>query len=494
MTRRKAFIIVLSLFFISILLRLPNLNRTVSKHHEFNTAVVLINIQSWREAGGGSKFNFVPLLNFQKPGDKLSLKAYYAIDSSGNLMYLSFGPAWYIIPYAIYELFHWPVLPLYLQCINLIFNLISVILLFYILILLIPAATEKKNIILIAACFLFMYSPGVLWYLGNGYINIGIMMPFVMAAILLLIPMLGSAKNISPWKLIILSLLIILLVYFDWFILALCAAACLQLLFKIKKDKKYLFLLAVVAFSAVAGISMLFLQFASYAGWQAVSEYWSHRFYNRSIMNTDTSFWKMIAYVALNFITSYLSLFLAMLVAFLVAKSKKIKLPFSENELIFLKFYTATLVLYNMALFEWSYEHEFSVIPWSILFSYLAGKIIITVFPKKQLYFLMPIFFIATMSQYYFINRPGKISRDGTPYISYKNFGEALKQVPPDYKIFLDIKQDPMIEYYSGRNINPLPDIEEAKKYMLRWHISKAVWVEHNGFEFQKIIIIDPSE
>jgi hypothetical protein len=494
MTRRRAFIVVLSLFFISILLRLPNLNRTVSKHHEFNTAVVLINIQSWREAGGGAKFNFVPLLNFQNAGDKLPLNAYYSIDSAGNLMYMSFGPAWYIIPYAMYELFHWPVLPVYLQCINLVFNLASVMLFFYMLMLLIPAATEKKNIIVVAACFLFMYSPGVLWYFGNGYINIGIMMPFVMAAILLLIPMLQSAKKISAEKLILLSLLIILLVYFDWFILAVCAVACFQLLFKIKKDKKYLLLLVVVAFSAIAAISLLFFQFASYAGWHAVSEYWSHRFYNRSIVNTDTSFWKMIGYVALNFITADLPLFLAMLVALLTAKSKKIRLSFSETEMLFLKIYTATVVLYNMALFEWSYEHEFSLIPWSILLSYLAGKIIITIFSKKQLYFLMPLFFIATISQYYFINRPGKISREGTPYISYKNFGEALKQVPSDYKIFLDIKQDPMIEYYAGRNINSLPGIEDAKKYMLRWHISKAVWVEHDGFEFQKIIIIDPSE
>jgi len=494
MTRRKAFIIVLSLFFISILLRLPNLNRTISKHHEFNTAVVLINIQSWRDAGGGAKFNFVPLLNFQNPGDKLPLKAHYSIDSAGNLMYMSFGPAWYIIPYAMYELFHWPVKPVYLQCINLVFNLASVVLFYYLIVLLIPAATEKKNIIVIAVCFLFMYSPGILWYFGNGYINIGIMMPFVIATILLLVPMLHSIKNISLGKSILLSLLIILLVYFDWFILALCAAACFHLFFKIKKDKKYLLLLAVVAFSATAGVFLLFLQFASYTGWHAIFEYWSNRFYNRSIMNIDTSFWKMIGYVALNFITAYLPLFLLILFALLTARSKKIKLSFSENEMLFLRIYTATVVLYNMALFEWSYEHEFSVIPWSIPFSYLAGKIIITVFTKKQLYFLIPLFFIATMAQYYFINRPGKISREGTPYISYKNFGEALKQVPPDYKIFLDIKQDPMIEYYAERNINSLPGIEDAKKYMLKWHISKAVWVEHNGLEFKKIIILDPSE
>jgi hypothetical protein len=494
MNRDKAILIILGTFLLSILLRLPNLNRTISKHHEFNSAVVLINIQSWRQAGGGSSFHFIPLLNFQNPGDKLPRKAHYSVDSAGNLMYLSFGPAWYIIPYCIYQLFHLPVKPIYLQSINLVFNLASVILFFHLLELLIPAITEKRYVFVSLGCFFFMYSPCMLWYLGNGYINVGIMMPFVIATLLLLIPMLQSPKNITSGKLLWLGLLIMLLVYFDWFVLALCSIVLLNLLFKIRRDQKYIWLFAIIVLSPISGIAIMFSQFASYAGSQAVIEYWSHRFNNRSIVNTGTSFWKMGGYIIQNFITSYLPLFIFLFVALIATRIKKIKLSFSENEILFLKIYVPSVFVYNISLFEWSFEHEFSVIPWSILFSYLAGKSIITAFSKKQLYIMMPLFFILTMSQYYFINRPGKISREGTPYISYKIFGEALKQVPPDYKIFLNIKQDPMIEYYAGRNIASLPSMEDAKQYMKKWGITKAVWVENDEFQFQKIIIIDPAK
>jgi hypothetical protein len=494
MNRFTAVLIIFSLFIISILLRLVNLDRPISKHHEFNTAVVLINIQSWREAGGGSKLNFVPILNFQNPGDKFASRSYYSVDSAGNVMYLSFGPAWYIIPYLIYELFHLPAEPIYLQCINLVFNLASVILFFYLLELLIPASAREKYFIMVAGCYLFMYSPGILWFLGNGYINIGIMMPFVIGALLLLIPMLRSAENISAGKLTALGVLIVLLIYFDWFILALCAVASMYALLKIKKDRKYLLLLLIVALSAIAGILLLFLQFASYAGWQAVSEYWAHRFHSRSVVNTSTSFWKMAAYVAFNFITSYLPVFIILAIAFVLGRSKKIKFFFSENEILFLKIYTLSVSLYNMALFEWSYEHEFSLIPWSILFSYLAAKAVIALFQKKQLYGLMLLFFLAAMSQYYFINRPGKISREGTPYFNFKKFGDSLKRVPPDYKIFLDIVPDPMIEYYAGRNIYPIRSMDDAKQFMHRWGISKAVWVEHDKLDFQKIIVIDAAK
>ena len=58
-------------FIIYLLVRLPNFNRPVSKHYEFNTAVILINIISWRQAGGGNHFYYTPVMNFQHTGDKL---------------------------------------------------------------------------------------------------------------------------------------------------------------------------------------------------------------------------------------------------------------------------------------------------------------------------------------------------------------------------------------------------------------------------------------
>ena len=146
MTKSRAFAIVLLLFVLSVLLRLPNLNRIVSKHHEFNAAMVLINTESWRQAGGGSTFHFIPLINFQNPGDKRPNKTHYSVDPNGNQMYVSSGPAWFVIPYFIYEIFGLPNVPIYIQIINLIFNLASVILFFKLLELLISPGQKKINI------------------------------------------------------------------------------------------------------------------------------------------------------------------------------------------------------------------------------------------------------------------------------------------------------------------------------------------------------------
>src|SRR5579871_1346147 len=484
MKRKKAFIIIICCFLLSVLLRLPNLNRTISKHHEFNTAVVLINIESWRQAGGGSKFHFIPLLNFQNPGDKMANRKYYAVDTAGNAMYISFGPAWYVIPDFIYQIFSLPVKPIYLQIINLIFNLASVILFFFLLEHLIECNSNSRYLIIVSACILFIFSPCTLWYLGNGYINVGIMMPIVILLLRIVIPLIHSPEKITTRKLFLVALLILILIYFDWFVLVICAIVGMMLLFKIKKQPAYFRLIFTIAISSIAGVLLLFLQFASYAGWNAVTTYWHERFGSRSITNTGSSFPELLRYLIQNFVTAYLPLLIILFGTFIRARSKKIKISFSPPEKLFLTIYSVSVIFYNFILFEWSSEHEYSVLPWSILFSYLAAKFLMAA-SKKQLGFLLVAFFLMSMSQYYFINRPGKISREGTPYIAYKNFGDSLKQVPKDYKIMLNIKQDPMIEYYAGRNIATLPDYDSAKRYMQHWGISKAVWIEHDNFDFK---------
>src|SRR5450755_4635011 len=98
--RTQALGLVLLLFIFSVFIRLPNLNRPISKHYEFNTAVIMINIISWRQGGGGDQFHYTPVMNFQHPGDKLPPNNLF-IDKNGNSVYLSFGPGWYVIPYFV---------------------------------------------------------------------------------------------------------------------------------------------------------------------------------------------------------------------------------------------------------------------------------------------------------------------------------------------------------------------------------------------------------
>ena len=490
MTRSNAFIVVLSLFFLSILFRLPNLNRLVSKHHEFMTALILINIESWRQAGGGDKFNYVPVLNFQNPGDKYFGRNIYT-DRKGNQWYLSLGPGWYIIPYFIYQIFHLPAEPIYLHIINLFFNLFSIVLFFYFLEKMLTPEKENKYHIVIAGCLLFMFTPGVLWYFGNGYAHTGIMMPFVIAILILTMPMLTSSKNINFTKLSWLSLMIVLLIYFDWLGVFICFITALFALWKMKYDKRYAWLLLTLFFASVTGIMLLFLQFSSYGGTDAVIAYWKARFFIRAVANQNTPFLIMAGYLIIHMLTMYLPLIILIAGAWLWLHFKKKTVTFSKKEIVFLKLYASSLFLYNLILLEWSYEHEFSVLPWSVLLAYFGIRLLTPFFTTKNIYLPTAFFLIATITQYYFINRPGTISIDGMPYNSFETFGSQLKQVPPDYKIFSPLETNaPMIEYYAGRNITILPSYKETIKYMQERNITKAVWVDQDHYQLKRIIVI----
>ncbi|MBS1667229.1 MAG: hypothetical protein JST58_07630 [Bacteroidetes bacterium] len=491
MTRRKAIIIVFSLFLISVLVRLPNLNRPLSKHHEFMAALILINIESWRQAGGASKFDYVPLQNFQNPGDKF-YENNPLFDQNGNQWYISLGPGWYIIPYFIFEIFHLPAEPIYLQIINLFFGLLTVLLLFYFLEQMLPSETKNKYPLIAFACAVSMFTPGLLWYFGNGYAHTGIMMPFVIGFLMLLIPMLESAKKINPLRMILLALMIVTLVYIDWLALFLCGIAGLYASTKIKKDKRFALLGAILFLSACLGAFLLFLQFSSYAGSEAVINYWKDRFFSRSFANHDASVPLMIGQLFIHSITLFLPLLILILIFWFWNRLKKQAPIFTERELIFLKLYTSSLVLYNLVFLEWSYAHEFSILPWSLLLAYIAAKLVNPIFLNlKTLFAIAGLFFAISIFQYYEINSPGKVSRDGMAYNSFKDFGEQLKNIPPDCTIFSPLaSRAPMIEFYAGRSICRRLSLKEAKDYVEEKKLKKAVWVDQSNYQIKKIEFI----
>jgi hypothetical protein len=487
--RQLAFGIVLILFLVSIFIRLPSLNRPISKHYEFNSAVVLINIISWREAGGGSRFHFTPVLNFQHPGDKLPPNN-LNIDKDGNSVYLSFGPGWYVIPYFFYQLFHLPAIPIYLEILNLLFHLAAVILFFYLMEFLLPSGQVRKYFMVTAGCCFMIFSPGMLWFLGNGYVNTGIMLPIVLAVLLLLLPMLQNTSRITAGRLSALFLLIILLLYIDWYILFLCFLSLLVALLKWRKYNQYGPLLLVLLLSIVTGTALIFFQFASHMGWQAVIDYWLSRSSERSLNLAGSTIFTRFSYLLIYFLTSYLPLLLLFLVCFLYSWRRKILSGWSKREIFFLKLFGASLVFYNLVLFNWSTDHEFAVIPWGILLSFVAARLLGSLKNRRMAGFAVALFMVCAISLYYWINRPGPVSRDGIPYESFKTMGESLKGIPPDYTICIQLEQNPMVEYYAGRNLLRAPDSLSVKKLLNELGIKKAVWVSHNAYQVENIRII----
>src|ERR1041385_3922637 len=130
------------------------------------------------------------------------------------------------------------------------------------------------------------------------------MMPFVIAVLLMLIPMMKSADNIGTSRLFLLFLLIVVLMYIDWFGLFLSAVSSVWIFFKARKDKRYVKLLFTVAIACITGIAIFVIQFASYTGINNLISLLLFRFSGRSFASTMYPFSLSIRLIAQNIATS----------------------------------------------------------------------------------------------------------------------------------------------------------------------------------------------
>ena len=91
----KSFLVLLLIFSASVAMRITNMDRPLSKHHEFVTAVSLRVLQVWDQEGGVA-FNFVPAMNYKGDANKFINNHASAsdgmMDAKGNYYYVSHPP------------------------------------------------------------------------------------------------------------------------------------------------------------------------------------------------------------------------------------------------------------------------------------------------------------------------------------------------------------------------------------------------------------------
>ena len=127
--RNRALILLVGLL---LIVRIPHFNRPLSKHHDFNNAVMLINAASWQQGGGGASFWFTPLMNFQGEQNKLLERGPH-IDTNSNHTYISYGPGFFMLPYFVFQALHIPPSPAVLELLNILLGLATMLLLYHLL-------------------------------------------------------------------------------------------------------------------------------------------------------------------------------------------------------------------------------------------------------------------------------------------------------------------------------------------------------------------------
>src|SRR5579871_6723722 len=235
--RKTALTIIFIFYFLGILIRLPNLNRPLSDHNEYVAANALMCIIAWADGGGAGKFNFVPIASYQNGGDKVYTGS--ISDSSGNVLYITFGPGWCVLPYCITKVFHITPSPLFLQLLNLFLHFVSCLIFFEIVCILFNKLYPDNYLPHAISCIVFILNPSLLWIMGNAYLPGGIALPFILLVTLYFTKMIDDAKNINVRNTSISFIALFCAVYCDWIGVFIGCSFGAVLLFQTRKNKKY---------------------------------------------------------------------------------------------------------------------------------------------------------------------------------------------------------------------------------------------------------------
>lgn len=491
--RKRELLILLVAFVVSVFARIPNLDRPLSKHHEFNSAVVLNNAISWQEAGGASVYNYVPVMTYPGIENRL-LEQSVNTDTMCNQLYLSLGPGFFVLPYLIFNGFHISATPLGLQTINLLIHLLLVLAIYRLGILLTRQFDLQRRFGLYC-CIAFLFMPGPLWYLGNGYVHTAVALPFAVVAFTLFLQQVFFHKKLTVPFIAGFCSMGILSIYMDWFAFFLLATiAAFGFYMFIKTKAMWWFKVALLSsITAVVGVALVFLQFASLLGWPKVWHYWRERFASRSFDMEQESLTSHFVSFGANLATcaGIAVIFSGVALFTWLKKRKEPAYAMQWQPLVLL--WGVACIFYNGLFFNWSFIHEFSMLPISVLLAILTAFFVIKNVPEKYAVAIMAGFTAISLAQYYTINKPGNISRVGTPYNTQLLVGKTIgTNIPKDYKIFSNLVNDPVVEYYAHRSIYAVPSQTEAQQLCNIFHINKAVWVQCDSMKISKVVFIKP--
>jgi len=188
----KPYLLLFGIFLISVLIRLPHLDRPLSKHHEFCTAITLIPLQNWAD-NGAATYHYSPSVTYEGAANHhIENLTAYPVEANGRFYYLSHPPFAYLLPYFTFSVLGIYPTPLALQIFNIFFHFISCLFIYKIVVLMrhyphplkgspptlhdsradspLGAGGERGAL---AAFLIYLFAPAALWFHGNAYMSLG---------------------------------------------------------------------------------------------------------------------------------------------------------------------------------------------------------------------------------------------------------------------------------------------------------------------------------
>lgn len=469
------------MFLISVLVRYPNINRPLSKHHEFVTAIPLRVLQIW-EKEGAAKYHFNPVMNYPGKANKnINNNASTTgtmLDEGGNYYYVSHPQFAYIFPYVVFKLFHIKATVLSLEIFHLVINFFSAAFIYLIICLLAIQKPFKKLFIPgLIGFVVYVFSPGILWFQANTYMSdMLVQLPFILAVYTML-KLLMRKRFYSTKYLFFYALFLFLMIYTSWLGLFFAMAVFVYSIIKLRYQKVFIPLIFITIGVSLFTLFLIFKQYSLINGSEAYIIQMMDRFSERGSFGGETIFGfilrKLIELkvVLFTYVTSFLPIFLLLtLFVWLSISKEKLGFVFTKHGIRFLWLSTLPVLFLHFVLLNYS-GHDFVSMHGALFLAVVVG-ILYDKLKRKQVLsnFMLNggivLTVLLSVVMYYYINMPGEYSWKGDLYATSKNIGEFIKENAQDDEIVYltgNVTLDPQLIVYAERNIVRISEEEITK-------------------------------
>ncbi|MGB1247831.1 MAG: ArnT family glycosyltransferase [Chitinophagales bacterium] len=474
--------LLLLVFLLSVLVRMPNINRPLSKHHEFVTGLSVRIVQIMYE-DGAVQHAFNPITNYNGLANK-NINNHASttgtmVNSEGNYFYVSHPPFAYMLPYAVHKALHIKPTVLSIQIFHLCINFLTALFVYFIICLLgQQKPLGKVYISALIGFIVYLFNPAVLWFQCNTYMSDMLVHFFFVLGVYTMLKLLMRKRFFSPKYLIIYAIVLFLMIYTSWLGLFFAFSVFVYSLLKLRFEKVFLPLVFITMGITFFSLALIVWQASQIGGTQAYIIQMLDRFGERGSFGGNGIGFALLAKlkafgtVLFGFVTSYLPVFLLMgTFGWLVITKAKLRIVFTKNGYRFLWLSTLPVVLLHLSLMNYA-GHDFVNLYASLFFAVLIAILYdklrqANTLPRTILNGGVVIVVLLSLGMYYYINRPGEYSMKGDYYAEAKEIGEYIQQDAKDDEVVFfiqsnDVYVEPQVVLYAQRNIERVVSEQEA--------------------------------
>ena len=476
---KSPYLLVLILWLCSIAIRIPQLNRPLSKHHEFVTAHVLRIMKIWNQQGA-SHFHFNPVMSYDGAANKfINNQTTENFDTAGNAYYLSYPPLSFIAPYFLFGGWIQTPTALSLLLFNLLLHLIECLLLYQICLLLCRSCSpDQQHKIGVIAVLVHLFSPCLLWFHGNVYcMDMPALTLWLLCVWLWLKNSEAIISNQNNRGVLLTALFIcsFLLSYTEYLGVAFAFTVFAYSLF----NRKYFLPAIRVCAGTVCALLLMVYQYSLIGGMDKLMSFVQSRYAERSGYSNHFSFSKIIGewgIVGMNYLTGFAPWILLLACLIFLHRKKIFSQKFFNHSIIQFSIVLIVPVLLHHILFLNAAGHDFHQMKASPFFAIAIalGYVSQNERWKKNLF---SIILLANIFLFYWINPPGKVSLTGDSYSFFLEQGKFIHEnAKDDEVVFLNgISDEPQLVWYAQRNLRTIQSADEAIRFLKMRHLLKGI-------------------